>query len=268
MSVGYRILLFLVLGADAAPGGQPIAASFLSLAPELSARPVRQGVPPPPRAITLEQRANLYMARKMYREAIAFYQRALEKDRSNASLWNRIGVAWQAFGNFRKARKAYKRAYRIDRRSSQALNNLGTTFYMQNKYKKSTKLYLRALAMDPDNATLHLNLGVAYFHRRMIDQAAQEYRIALQLDPEILSRTGTFGSTLQTRSWNEKMYFQVAKIFASLDRFEKAIRYLRRALEDGFDDFEKIRKDPDLQRMADYPPFGELLSNPPTAIRN
>ncbi len=46
----------------------------------------------------------------------------------------------------------------------------------------------------------------------------------------------------------------------------RPVRYLRRALEDGFGNFKKIENDPDLQRMAEYPPYVELLRNPPTAI--
>ena len=167
----------------------------------------------------------------------------------------------------RQAQRAYKRAYQLDRKSARALNNLGTTFYMVGRHKKSLKYYRRALQLDPDNASFHLNLGTAYFHRNKYSEAAQEYRNALKLDSGILERVGTMGTEMQTRSWDEQMYCEVAKIYASMKLFPKAVRYLRRALEDGFDDLRKIKEDSDLLLMAEYPPYLALLANPPTAVR-
>ena len=217
---------------------------------------------PQKRALGPEQQANLYMARKMYDEAIDFYQQALKTGSRDPLLWNRLGVAWQFQGNMRQAQRAYKRAYQLDRKSARALNNLGTTFYMVGRHKKSLKYYRRALQLDPDNSSFHLNLGTAYFHRKKYAEAAQEYRIALNLDSGILGRSGTVGTEMQPRSWDERMYFEVARIYASMNRFPEAVRYLRRALEDGFDDFGKIKEDSDLLLMAEYPPTSNCLPIP------
>ena len=62
------------------------------------------------------------------------------------------------------------------------------------------------------------------------------------------------------------MCFEVAKNHASMNRFPEAVRYLRRAPEEGTNEFGKIKKDPDLLLMAEYPPFVELLANPPVAV--
>ena len=242
--------------------------SALSAREEATQNPPNQELfPPQKRALGPEQQANLYMVRKMYDEAIDFYQQALKMGSRDPLLWNRLGVAWQFQGNMRQAQRAYKRAYQLDRKSARALNNLGTTFYMVGRHQKSLKYYRRALQLDPDNASFHLNLGTAYFHRNKYSEAAQEYRNALKLDSGILERVGTMGTEMQTRSWDEQMYCEVAKIYASMKLFPKAVRYLRRALEDGFDDFRKIKEDSDLLLMAEYPPYLELLANPPTAVR-
>ena len=58
----------------------------------------------------------------------------------------------------------------------------------------------------------------------------------------------------------------MAKVFASLNRPDEAVRYLRRALEDGFKDFAAIDRDPDLQKIADYPAYVELREHPPKPL--
>ncbi len=84
-----------------------------------------------------------------------------------------------------------------------------------------------------------------------------------RIDAGILERIGTMGSEMQTRSWDERMYFEVAKIHASMNRFPEAVRYLRRALEDGTNEFGKIKKDPDLLLMAESLPVRRVACQSP-----
>ena len=262
------VLSLLVVAAGAWAWAEEPVNPVLPARPDTAQNPGKQELSPPTKqSLTLEQQANIYMARKMYEEAIDFYQQALKKAGRDPLLWNRLGVAWQFQGNRRQAQRAYRRAYQLDRNSARALNNLGTTFFMVGKHKKSLRYYRRALKLDPKNPSFHVNLGTAYFHRKKYVEAAREYRIALTIDAGILQRIGTMGSEMQTRSWDERMYFEVAKIHASMNRFPEAVRYLRRALEDGYNQFGKIKEDPDLLLMAEYPPFVELLANPPVAVR-
>ena len=262
------VLSLLVAAAGAWAWAEEPVNPVLPARPDTAQNPRNQELfPPTKQSLPLEQQANLYMARKMYKEAIDFYQQALKKAGGDPLLWNRLGVAWQFQGNRRQAQQAYRRAYQLDRNSALALNNLGTTFYMVGRHKNSLKYYRRALKLDPKNPSFHVNLGTAYFHRKKYVESAREYRIALTIHAGILERIGTMGSEMQTRSWDERMYFEVAKIHASMNRFPEAVRYLRRALEDGNNEFGKIKKDPDLLLMAEYPPFVELLANPPVAVR-
>jgi len=46
------------------------------------------------------------------------------------------------------------------------------------------------------------------------------------------------------------------------------VRYLRRALEDGFELSKQIDEDPDFQKISQYPAYIELIKNPPVAIKN
>jgi tetratricopeptide (TPR) repeat protein len=231
-------------------------------------------VPSAPPKVSLEKRADIYMARKAYADAADYYQRALKQDgSSNAQLWNKLGIAYQDQGDHRAARKAYNEALRRRKDFSEALNNIGTTYFLENKYSKSIKYYVRSLQASPDSATVHLNLGAAYFCRKKYKEAMQEYRQALTLDPQVLARQSALGTVIrpalgeQRHGVDPEYYFYLAKVFVSLGRPEDAVRCLRRALEDGLGDVGKIREDPDLQKLSSYPAYGELLDNPPKPIK-
>jgi len=233
----------------------------------LSAAPQQQSTEQP--KFSLEQRADIYMARKAYVDAADYYQRALKQDGfSNAQLWNKLGIAYQQQGNHHAARKAYNKALHRRKDFSEAWNNIGTTYFFENKYSKSIKYYLRSLQGNPHSAPVRLNLGTAYYHKKKYAEAVEEYRQALMLDPNVLKDRTTLGTVMETRSADAQYYFYLAKVFASLGRAEEAVRYLRRALEDGFGDLNRIKEDPDFQKINQFPAYGELLNNPPVPIKH
>ena len=223
----------------------------------------------PSHVLTLEERADIFMARKSYEDAVDYYYRALKQvNFKNSLLWNKLGIAYQNQLKYKRSRKAYKKALHLNREYAEAWNNMGTTYFMQKRPKKSLKYYRKAIELIPGNATFHLNLGISYYQMKKYNEAVEQYRAALMIDPNILFRRSNVGTIMQTRGTDVRFYFYLAKVFASLGRADEAVRYLRRALEDGFNDTKKIEKDPDFQKISKYPAFVELMKNPPVALKD
>jgi len=222
------------------------------------------------RELTLEERADIFMARKAYADAVDYYHRALvAKGRSDPALWNKLGIAHQQQTNYREARKAYKEAMRRNKTFAEPWNNLGTTYYLEDKPKKSLKYYRQAIKLNASNASFHLNLGSSYYRLKKIDLFDAEYRTALTLDPNVLTDRSTLGTVMQARGFTDvRFYFRMAKIFASLGRAEEAVRNLRRAFEDGFTDLKLLDEDPDFKKIGQFPAYLELRKNLPKAIKD
>lgn len=221
------------------------------------------------RVLTLEQRGDIFMARKNYADAADYYYRALkESSFKNATVWNKLGIAFQEEGKFHSARKAYTSATRAQKDFAEAWNNLGTVYFMEKKYSHSVKFYQRAIELKGDNATFHINLGISYSRVGKYADAVQEYRTALGIDPKVLTEESLLGTVIHTTESDVKFYFYMAKAFASVGDEENAVHYLRRALEDGFNDRKRIDEDPDFKKISNSPAFVELMRNPPAAIKN
>ncbi len=218
--------------------------------------------------LTLQQRADIFMARKEYADAVDYYRRALAKGGDSlAPIWNKLGIAYQQENNFDAARKAYKKAIGAQKDFAEPWNNLGTTYFLQGRAKKSLKYYRRAVELNPASASFHLNLGTAYYERRKFNEAVEEYRTALTLDPMVLVSHSAKGTVVEARSTDARFFFYLAKVFASLGRVEEAVRYLRRAFEEGFSDSKQLEQDPDFQKISADPAYVELLKNPPLSIK-
>ena len=256
-----------------------VAAAFWGAAPAVGAgfspeqvAPPSGSPPAPPtpnNVLTLEQRGDVFMARKNYADAADYYYQALkEKSFKDPKLWNKLGIAFQQESRFASAGKAYTNATRVDKNFAEAWNNLGTVYFLGKKFGKSVKYYQRAIGLESNNAAFHLNLGTSYYHLKKFDQAVEEYRTALGIDPNSVTQVSSLGTVIHAGGADVEFYFYMGKAFASIGNAEEAVRYLRRALEDGFSDRKRIDEDPDFKKISLHPAFVELMRNPPVAIKN
>lgn len=260
-----------VLGALLALNVATWAQTSQSLAPEPTQNVLQE--PAQPHEVSDEERADIYMARKSFKDAVLYYTRAIESYRVSpqnkgkiAALWNKMGIAYQQALDYKKSRKAYKKAIKLDRTFAPPWNNLGTTYFLNKKVKKSIKFYRHAVKLSPQSASFHLNLGTAYFMRKKYKKAFVQYRAAIQLDPNILIQNSREGAEVETRHVSGKFYFYMAKVFASLGDNARAVHYLERAMEEGFNNQHRILEDPDIKKISKDPAFIALMKNPPVAI--
>jgi len=228
-----------------------------------AAKPVVSDSANPP--LTPEKRGDIFMARKMYREAIDSYQQAPQ---DSAVIWNKLGIAYHQMTQLDAAMKRYRRAIRLDAKYPEAINNLGTIYYAEKRYGKATGCYKRALKLAPDSASIYSNLGTAYFAEKKYKEAWTAYNTAFQLDPEVFEHRNTYGVLLQERTVEERarFHYYLAKIYAKQGQKDRALQYIRKALEEGFTDRKKLLQDPEFAALRDLPEFKELVKLEPRVL--
>jgi tetratricopeptide (TPR) repeat protein len=87
-------------------------------------RPSTNDAPLPRPVLSPEMRGDIYMARKMFREAVDVYREAPDSH----ILANKIGIAYHQMMALPQARRQYERAIKMKPDYSEAINNLGTVF--------------------------------------------------------------------------------------------------------------------------------------------
>jgi len=238
---------------DAASGFRPAASSDVSKTTQ------------PSQPLTLEMRGDIFMARKMYREAAETYK---EASPDSAVIENKIGIAYHQMLQTEIAKRYYERAIKLDSDYPEAVNNLGTIYYSRKNYRRATKLYQRALRLSPNSASIYSNLGTAFFARRNYKSATLAYQKALELDPEVFEHRNSWGVLLQERSVEEraKFHYYLAKTYAKAGMNDRAINYIRKALEEGYTDRKKMMEDPEFTSLRKLPEFQELLAMEPRVL--
>jgi len=221
--------------------------------------PTRTAPSDPSKALTPEMRGDIFVARKMYRDAIEMYQ---EGPKDSAVIANKIGIAYHQLLELDSAAKWYQRAIKLNSQYAEAINNLGTVYYAHKSFRRAISQYHRALRITPDAASIYSNLGAAYFARKNYKEATAMNARALELDPEVFERHSSFGVLLQERSVDEraKWHYYLAKMYAQAGRPDLAIQYIRKSLEEGFKEREKFSTDPEFASLKDNAEFKLLMS--------
>jgi len=215
-----------------------------------------------------EDRGDILMARKMYREAIDTFR---EASAGNPVLLNKIGIAYHQLAGganssqLDNARKFYEQALRLKPDYVEAMNNIGTVYYAKKSYRRAISWYNRALKVAPEDsksAPIYMNLGTAYFARKKYDDTNKAYQHALALDPDVFEHHGSFGVMLEERTVEEraKFHLYLAKLYAKDGRNELALQYLRKALEEGIKEKKKLEQEPDFAKLRDTKEFKELMA--------
>jgi tetratricopeptide (TPR) repeat protein len=213
--------------------------------------------------LTSEERGDLYVVRKMYREAIDAYRSA----GNTAALWNKIGIAYHQLGQLQMAKKSYERAIKLDKRDADAINNEGTVFYAEKKYRTAIARYNKAISISPNAASFWSNLGTAYYSRGKFDEMTKAYTRAIQLDPDVFEVHGSVGTRMLDRSVADRAryHYEIARMYAVAGKNELAIQYLRKALEEGFKEKDKLQSK-EFSALRETKEFQDLMTLEPRVL--
>jgi tetratricopeptide (TPR) repeat protein len=216
-------------------------------------------------ALSSETRGDIFMARKQYSDAIDMYRKS---DPTSAAVENKIGIAFHQLQRLDQARKYYEKAIKLKPQYPEAINNLGTVFYSEKSYRRAVVCYRRALRFSPQSAPMMANLGMAYFARHDYDHASEMFTLALATDPMVFERHGMYGELLQEQSVEEmaKFHLFLAKAHAKKGENEQAIMYLRKALEEGVKDRNKIADMPEFATLKTDAAFIDLMASAPKPL--
>lgn len=214
--------------------------------------------------LSAQERGDIFMARKMYREAIDTYKEASE----SAILMNKIGIAYHQLTDLGAAANYYARAVKLDPRYAEAMNNLGTIYYSRGSYRRAINQYKKVLRIKPDSASTLANLGSAYFARKQYEMASENYEKALAIDPNVFESRSGVGSVVRDRTVGDRptFFYYLAKSYAKAGMLEQALNYIRKSIEEGFKERQKFMDEPEFAGLQKDPEFQKIMAMEPKVL--
>ncbi|MGA9072876.1 MAG: tetratricopeptide repeat protein [Candidatus Sulfotelmatobacter sp.] len=215
----------------------------------------------------LEEAGDACRGQKDYEQAIQYLREALRKDRKNAVLYNKLGMAELTSGDRQSARADFERAAKVNKKYADALNNEGAVYFVENNFSQAAKYFQKAVALEETRAPFHVNLGAAWFSQKKLDRAMNQYARALELDPKALEQNARVGITAQVSSPEEraKFYYLLAKIQAKRGDVLECLACLKKAKDNGYRNLAKVYKEEEFSRLWNDPRLAEIV--PPPAAK-
>jgi tetratricopeptide (TPR) repeat protein len=219
---------------------------------------------PPPTAIfaavepTAEQVGDAMMAHQRYQAAIEAYKKVRDP---SAEVFNQMGIAYQMMFNLTDATRCYEQSLRLQPHNTDVMNNLGTVYDSLKEFGPAERMYRKALKLQPKSALIEKNLGTNLLAQHHYKKGWEAYQAALAIDPEIFQGSVSLRvdnpASVQDRG---AMNYYMAKGCVRAHQNDRAIEYLRMALNEGFTNPKKIEADSEFAGLHGLPAFDQLLA--------
>ena len=106
------------------------------------------------------------------------------------------------------------------------------------------KRFQELLEINPEDPELHYDLGNLYYKKGEFDKAIFQYQKSLSIQPD-----------------NPSTYYNLACMYSIQNRVEKSIDFLKKAVEKGYDNWDNIKNDRDLENVRSSPYYKELIGS-------
>jgi len=189
---------------------------------------------------------------------------------------NSIGSAFFHNRRFEQAIQHFRQALQKNPQSSYAHFQLGVSLDILGNHPEAIKHYQETIRTSPDHTDAHYYLGRAYMEAHDSEKAKEHFSAALQLQPNYIPALNDLGTLYAIRHENYKAiamfrkmtevdpkqviaYYNIACLHSKLNEKQEAVEWLQKAIENGYDNIEKIETDKDLDNIRGNPAYAELL---------
>lgn len=151
-------------------------------------------------------------------EAVAAYQKSLELNPEQPTIWYDLGVSYAAMDRMPEAIDAYSKSIAIDPSSARPFNNRATAYARLKQYDKAIADCDRAIELDGNDFLAWRNRGLAKHDKGDLESAINDYDESIRIN----------GKVAETYHYRGNVFLDQKKYARALEDFEQAI-----LLEDG-----------------------------------
>lgn len=117
-------------------------------------------------------------------EAVAALERASRQTKTDAEVWNYLGLAYMKDEAYKKATKAFEKAASINAQNATYHTNLAYAYFLNNKLDKAQSASTKAIELNPQNSTAYYIRGAASIWKGDNDKAIADAGKAIAINPD------------------------------------------------------------------------------------
>jgi len=154
-----------------------------------------------------------------------------------------IGYEMERRNELDAAKDAYLLSVAIES-NTLAYNNLGMVAMKQGQPREAILYFSEAVKARPNNWNARVNLGIVLSQMGRKAEAIEQYREVVKNQPD----------------YNPSLYYNIACYYAVQGQLIRGMEWLKKAVLHGYDNWDLIRTDPDLQNLRRLPEYRDLIS--------
>ena len=190
-----------------------------------------------------------HFGKKAFDEALICGKKAIELDSNNHIAFWIMGRIYHVTDRDRESVDLFKKAIAINPDFYSAYGDLMIAYERLGEMDKrkeileqSAQMFPRYLSKHPEDARAHIYFAISLLMAEKIDEAKREAAKALELNPSDLL-----------------MLYNAACFYARLGEKMLALKTLKDALTAGYENYESLKRDSDLDNIRNEPEYIELL---------
>jgi serine/threonine protein kinase/Flp pilus assembly protein TadD len=209
--------------------------------------------------------------------------KALSYDATLSDAYAALGMAYFDKNKMDEALSAVQKAIQLDPDNFIGYWILGRIYHTTDRDKEAIEPYKKVVALDPDFYAVHMDLRTVYERlgdKKNYDQAVRDelevyprYLARYPEDPRAhifyavaLARAGRLeegkaqaAKAIELNPSDPLMLYNTACFYAQIGEKRLALDSLKGSIRAGLEDYEWIKRDPDLESIKNEPEFIELI---------
>lgn len=173
---------------------------------------------------------------------IYYYKKSVEKGVVGTYMYINIGRLYFNSESYDSATHWYIKSIEYNPANPIGYNNMGAVYMALQQYDSAIVYNKRAVAVDSTYMKGHFDMGIAYHLTEQFDSAIVHFRKAIILNPK-----------------NAVAYYYLATSYARNKKDEEALLCLQQAIERGYNSYEYIVVDPDLETIRKYSAYKTMM---------
>jgi protein O-GlcNAc transferase len=211
-------------------------------------------------------------------EAVLYYTEALRRDPGCPEVYNGLGVIAASRKDFPRAREYFQQALRLRPDYTEASMNLQKTLSPTVSEDPPARKLMKMIESDPRNQDLYVKLAKLQLHAGDAQASIDNFRKAISLKRDsVEARYGLIMALSRKQDYDQALkvmqeirslqpdkpetYYNLACIYAKKNDTGESVKSLKKAIDMGFNNWDLIKKDPDLENARGTTAMNELLKN-------
>jgi len=218
-------------------------------------------------------------------KALELSLKAIMYDSTLAEAYAALGLSYYYKGSFDEALTAVQKALGLDSNNFFAYWILGRIYYTTDREQEAIDPYKKVIEINPDFYTVYSDLRMVYerlgdkekndelvrtsleFYKRFIEQNPDDGRARiffaqmLILSEKIDEAKKETTIALELSPNDNVMLYNAVCVYSRINEKKLAVQTLRNITESGFEHYDWIKKDPDLDNIRNEAGYIELMKD-------